>query len=1011
MKQNDVDILNCQEINIDGESSNNCPFISSKYNILQNNAVNKFGTAVIIKSDYNVENVKTDTMGRAIFYEINKMTFGNIYLQSGTDGISRGLRENFISETLPQLLVNCRDSGEIGGDLNCITKVEDCTNNPESKMSPSLRRFINVFSLKDSFRYLHPVKKAFSRYYERFGQQGASRIDRSYHWGLLVPMMAWYESVAFSDHLAYIVKLCIPDPFNSIVSPKSRPFFKTKPEVIRDEVFKMQLKAAMQGWLEVKQRGMPTLPWWEIVVKPGIKKLALSRSKDINKQKRRALNLLMLRQVYYSKKVQEGELGMLGQLRSVQREINDWYENESQKILVQSRLDDIQESEKVRIYHHEQDQKRIKRSAILKLKPGNELLEGHSKCAEYLENQVAELLSSPAILDPRAQDALLSEVTPVFTPADNSLLKKLPSLSDLKETLDRSNLDAAPGTDGLTSLLYKEHWDILGNSLHQVILEISKGQQPTLSQRTSLMVFGCKPKKMNSLLPSDKRRISLLNSDFKLASGVEATKFAKTLTHTLSPSQLIGGDDRRIHHGINMARDCIQAVSKTKQGCALLDLDFEAAFDYTVFSWVFMVLRRKGLAEEVIKRIQNLYINRITIPVINNVLGAPIANIRETLAQGCPSSMNWFAIAIDPLLTYLERRLQGIPIYHLPVQGPVHQEQQPLPPLQESYKVIGFADDVKPSVSTMGEFELVDRAAQLFERSSGNRLHRDPNKGKCKVLLMGRWKGTVEQTDIGHPHLRITDSLAFVGVQLQASWIKSRKENNDILVERLRSTINSWKSGKFMPLVSRPFSVNTFALSKVWFRTHIVDLRAQDINSISSVCKGYIYQDMLEKPAEVVLFRNAEQGGLGMHHIKCKAMASLITTFIQTAISNKFRRSLYHNSLFRYYCQDDRSIPKPDQPPYYSDVFFELIKKVLTDTPMNPAQMTLKQWYYHLLEELVTHEVRDGQRVQIQCRVEMLNPSNDWSKSFHLSRLKGLSSQIRSFLFKLFTKYCLSGTD
>ena len=122
MKQNDVDILNCQEINIDGESFNNCPFISSKYNILQNNAVNKFGTAVIVKSDYNVENVKTDTMGRAIFYEINKMTFGNIYLQSGTDGISRGLRENFISETLPQLLVNCRDSGEIGGDLNYMTK-------------------------------------------------------------------------------------------------------------------------------------------------------------------------------------------------------------------------------------------------------------------------------------------------------------------------------------------------------------------------------------------------------------------------------------------------------------------------------------------------------------------------------------------------------------------------------------------------------------------------------------------------------------------------------------------------------------------------------------------------------------------------------------------------------------------------------------------------------------------------------------------------------------------------
>ena len=100
---------------------------------------------------------------------------------------------------------------------------------------------------------------------------------------------------------------------------------------------------------------------------------------------------------------------------------------------------------------------------------------------------------------------------------------------------------------------------------------------------------------------------------------------------------------------------------------------------------------------------------------------------------------------------------------------------------------------------------------------------------------------------------------------------------------------------------------------------------------------------MLEKPAEVVLFRNTEQGGLGMHHIKCKAMASLITTFIQTAISNKFRRSLYHNSLYRYYCLDDKSIPKPDQPPYYSDFFFGLIRKIISDTPLNPAQMTLKQ--------------------------------------------------------------------
>ena len=74
---------------------------------------------------------------------------------------------------------------------------------------------------------------------------------------------------------------------------------------------------------------------------------------------------------------------------------------------------------------------------------------------------------------------------------------------------------------------------------------------------TSLMVFGTKPKKPNSILPKDKRRISLLNADFKIASGLEARLMKSVATHTLSHLQLVGGEDRRIHHGINLARNAI----------------------------------------------------------------------------------------------------------------------------------------------------------------------------------------------------------------------------------------------------------------------------------------------------------------------------------------------------------------------------------------------------------------------------------------------------------------------
>ena len=281
LKKNEIDILNCQEINVEEDSFNSCIFITSNYNIIQNNAVNKYGTAVLVKNELEIENIKKDINGRAILFDINNLTLGNIYLQSGTDGQSRGLRESFISEIIPHLLTNKKDSGEIGGDFNCITNKEDCTRNPENKMSPSLKRLMQTFNLRDSFRSLYPSDKIFSRYYSRMGQDGATRIDRSYHWGGLTPTAAWYESVAFSDHMDHIVKFNLPNTLERFVTPKSRHFFKTKSEVINDEVFKQQLKESMVKWQEIKARGLHVLHWWEIIVKPGIKKLAVNRSKEL----------------------------------------------------------------------------------------------------------------------------------------------------------------------------------------------------------------------------------------------------------------------------------------------------------------------------------------------------------------------------------------------------------------------------------------------------------------------------------------------------------------------------------------------------------------------------------------------------------------------------------------------------------------------------------------------------------------------------------------------------------
>ena len=358
----------------------------------------------------------------------------------------------------------------------------------------------------------------------------------------------------------------------------------------------------MEMWQQVKKFGVPYLTWWEVLVKPGIKKLALERSKELNRERKSSLNLLMMRQCFLARKVQGGSPELLPALR----EVEEWYRQKVARIKHQARVDDIQQSEKIRIYHHELHRKHIQRNSILKLNTEMGLLEGHTACSTYLQDIVRNLLANPAILDQECQEVLLAEVEPQFTDKDNQMLTAAPTREEVENYVKSSNVNAAPGCDAITSLVYRECFDILGDALTEVIKEIHAGQQPTRSQRTSLMLFSTKPGKASSLRPQDKRRLSLLNSDFKILTGLELHRYNKVLTHTLSPQQLAAGD-RRISFCICLARDAIHAASKTKQGCGIADNDFEAAFDYLCLDWVKLVLEKKGVAAAALEWFSNIY--------------------------------------------------------------------------------------------------------------------------------------------------------------------------------------------------------------------------------------------------------------------------------------------------------------------------------------------------------------------------------------------------------------------
>ena len=117
VKNYSIDILHCQEINILSDSFENCEFLNSSYEIISNNASNKYGTCSFISNCFQQpQNIKLDSNGRVIVFDIEEITFSNVYMPSGNDPLMRGSRENYAAEIIRQLLINKKSSGCIEGD-------------------------------------------------------------------------------------------------------------------------------------------------------------------------------------------------------------------------------------------------------------------------------------------------------------------------------------------------------------------------------------------------------------------------------------------------------------------------------------------------------------------------------------------------------------------------------------------------------------------------------------------------------------------------------------------------------------------------------------------------------------------------------------------------------------------------------------------------------------------------------------------------------------------------------
>ena len=327
VKQFKIDVLNLQETDLKDDVFQDNDFLFSNYELIINNSPKKFGTAVLIKNDLQYDNIKMDTEGRLISYDLTDLniTGCNIYLQCGLLKEHRENRDLYSSKIIPEILHNRKHGSFITGDWNCIVSKLETTINAGNKISTVTQKMLSTLGLVDSFRKIFPKDDKTMSFYYQHPSPGASRLDRIYHTNLEIASIG-YLPCSLSDHMALVCSYHVPDD-RATRLPKNKPYQKISEEVSKDKVFNIRLKQCVDGIMSIREDKDPQVTW-EQMIKPSIKKLARQRYKEIKEEKKGRLNVLNQLQGRATAKLHAGDMEAMNELKLIQNEIKAFYENE-----------------------------------------------------------------------------------------------------------------------------------------------------------------------------------------------------------------------------------------------------------------------------------------------------------------------------------------------------------------------------------------------------------------------------------------------------------------------------------------------------------------------------------------------------------------------------------------------------------------------------------------------------------------------------------------------------------
>ena len=785
----------------------------------------------------------------------------NIYAPNTVTG-----RKNFF-QNLHQYFLS--PSRIVAGDFNCVDNSLDRLHvyNDSLPDKTTFRRFFSDCSLIDVWRKQHPRGNSFTWANANFTQ--ASRLDRflvsrSLENCVNCPIVF---PCSFSDH--DFVNLT----FSSADCPSTRNgVWKFNSSLLSDANFKRELSELITDQKQRTGDFQSIGLWWDnlkTTIRDFCQKYCASKRRSAN----RTRTSLTKRLISAKNDLARGNESRSSEIRDLESSLSSLAVQEAEGAKIRSRAKWIEEGEKPTRYFFRREQQRATKNTFESLVNSQGQETSSQGDMESILVDFYKDLYAKDNLNLQTQKSLIDDLELSLTDSERESCEGEFTKEELSAALGGLQTGKSPGSDGLPTEFYKPFWEDLGDVLVTVLNDNFRLGVLTGSQREGLLRLLYK--KDDKRLAKNWRPISLLNTDYKLASKVITERLKPVMQSIIHRDQTCGVVGRSIFSNLQLVRDTLDMIGKTNETGILVTLDQEKAFDRVDHAFLMRVLAQFGFGPSFCRWVGLFYTNVFSRVICNGNLSAPIF-LERGVRQGCPLSPLLYVLVSEVLSTQI-RKCGDIVGFRLPGAGGLQ------------FKVSQYADDatlfVKDERSLCHLLQIVGR----YERGLGAKL----NTSKSEAMWLGRWRAN-GASPFG---LKWVPKIRILGVYFSNGLASVESENWRTKLDKLESVLNLWKQRE-LSFLGRALLVNVLGASRLYHVAKIISPPNWVCERFNRLVWNFIWKGRMENVSRKRCRAPFKLGGLNVVDFRVKCTSLLLSCF--ASLRDDFGASKWHY-LARYF--------------------------------------------------------------------------------------------------------------